>query len=186
MAGSWSAARPPVGLGLPRRLHPDARETRRGSPRPCAVPVPGRPQAPVRLLPAAFPRGRVPTRRQAPAAPCHPAQLRQWGGLGGRDDLVGQCGRGLQTAARQPPAALAGSPGGGERDHRPGVGREPRDAPLAPQRLQAPPDGRVGGRAITSAGGPRARPRRHVRSWPYPASPVTHVAGTPAARARRA
>jgi hypothetical protein len=93
MEGSWSAARPPFGMGLPRRLSTDARETRLGSPRPCDVPVPGRPQAPVRLIPADFPRGRFPTRRKAPAAPCQPAHLRQWGGLGGRDDIVGQCGR---------------------------------------------------------------------------------------------
>jgi hypothetical protein len=107
MEGSWSAARPPFGMGLPRRLSPDARETRLGSPRPCDVPVPGRPQAPVRLIPADFPRGRFPTRRKAPAASCYPAHLRQWGGLGGRDDIVGQCGRCLQTAARQQPAAPA-------------------------------------------------------------------------------
>ena len=55
------------------------------------------------------------------------------------------------------------------------------DAPLAPQRLTAPPDGRVGGPGHHVG---RARHRRHERSWPYTASPVTHVAGTPAARAR--
>jgi hypothetical protein len=52
---------------------------------------------------------------------------------------------------------------------------------LAPQRLTAPPDGRVGGPGHHVG---RARHRRHVRSWPYTASPVTHVAGTPAAHAR--